>query len=118
MIDQYHQWIPLSYHYHIKWPSFKVFLKDYIKKEITKYMIIKYSIILVTTFITLSFEIKIRRMSWYGSVSFYHYYHYYYVVVVYLLEVYSANCKLQGWRKLHSCLYVLIISSIYTNYKL
>ena len=34
-------------------------------------MIIKYLIILVTTFmpVTLSFEIKIRSMSWYGSVS-------------------------------------------------
>ena len=41
------------------------------KKEITKYMITKYLIILVTTFmpVTLFFWNKIRRMSLYGSVS-------------------------------------------------
>ena len=44
-------------------------------------MIIKYLIILVTTFmsVTLSFEITIRSMSWYGSVS---------VIIIMLLFIY------------------------------
>ena len=67
-------------------------------------MIIKYLIILVTTFmpVTLSFEIKIRSMSRYVSVSDIINY------VVYLLEIVQITNKLEGWRKLQSCLYVLI----------
>ena len=79
-------------------------------------MITKYLIILVTFMpVTLSFEIKIRKMSLYGSVS---------VIIIimlsFILIVQIANCKLEGWHKLHSCLYmyVLIISPICTNYKL
>ena len=34
LIDQYHQWIPLSCHYPIEWLNFKVYLKDFIKRKI------------------------------------------------------------------------------------
>ena len=94
MIDQYH------HHYHIKWPSLKVYLKDYIKKKkINKYMIIDNKIFnyfgndinASRLPVTLSLEIKIRSMSWYGSFS---------VLLSLLLLLCclfirdSANCKL------------------------
>ena len=64
LIDQYHQWIPPSCHYPIEWLNFKVYLKDFIKRKINeyindfikrKYIMTKYLIVLVTTFMTVSF---------------------------------------------------------------
>ena len=55
LIDQYHQWIPPTCHYPIEWLNFKVF-KEFIKRKINiKYMMIKYLIILVTMFVTVTF---------------------------------------------------------------
>ena len=90
-----------SCHYHITLPSFTFRLKDYIKRKITKCIIVKY-LIMVTAFmsITLNFELNIR-MSWYGSVII--------IIIIILLSFCcclfirdSPNCKLvRGWRTLH-----------------
>ena len=39
------------FNYHIKWPSFRVYFKDYIKRNKNKFMIINYLIILYASYL-------------------------------------------------------------------